>query len=263
MLAFPYAKINLGLRVLRKRSDGYHDIDSCLYPIPWRDVLEIVPARSFRFQQTGLSIPGNESDNLCVKAYELIREKKQIGPVQIHLHKVIPMGAGLGGGSSDGATTLKLLNALFQLELSEQELMDLASVLGSDCPFFIKNSPAIASGTGTTLTPIDLTLAGAWIALFKPDIHISTKEAYDHIQPDDQVSPVKELLSTPIEKWKSHLVNDFASGLSKSHPEIGNTVAHLYEKGALYAAMSGSGSAVFGIFSEEPELPDFEVFELR
>lgn len=263
MLAFPNAKINLGLKILRKRADGYHDIDSCLYPVPWRDVLELIPSDSFKFQQTGLKIPGDSKENLCVKAFELIREEKDIAPVQIHLHKVIPMGAGLGGGSADGAFTLKLLNALYQLEYTPHELEALASQLGSDCPFFIENKPVIASGTGTELQILDFSLKGAWIALKQPGLHVNTKEAYSQIVPQIPEIPIKEVVCSPIENWQTELTNDFEEGVFSMHPQIKLLKDELYTSGASYAAMSGSGSAVFGIFETKPSLEGYEVFELK
>ena len=263
MLSFPNAKINLGLRILSKRPDGYHNIESCLYPIPWRDVLEIVPAHEFSFKQTGLEIPGNSDDNLCVKAYQFLNEDYQIPPVAIHLHKVIPMGAGLGGGSADGAFAIKVLNALFDLKLPLQELKKYAARLGSDCPFFIENIPAIATDTGTTLHPTDLTLEGSWLAITHPGIHVSTKEAYAGVTPMPIAAPIDRLLHQPIEQWKSTLINDFEASIFLNHPAIAQIKNSLYEKGALYAAMSGSGSAVFGIFADEVTLDGFEVFQLR
>jgi 4-diphosphocytidyl-2-C-methyl-D-erythritol kinase len=263
MLAFPNAKINLGLNITGKRPDGYHEIESCLYPIPWKDVLEVVPAKAFRFDQTGLSIPGDHTSNLCFKAYELIRADKKIDPVHIHLHKVIPMGAGLGGGSSDGAFTLKLLNAIYQLEYSVQELQDFAAKLGSDCPFFIENKAVMATGTGTTLAPIDLSLQGAWIALKHPGIHVSTKEAYSSITPTLPTVSLTELLIAPIENWKKSIRNDFEKSVFAKYPEIEAIKNDLYNLGASYAAMSGSGSVVFGIFDAEPEIDGFEIFQLR
>ncbi|MFZ9044933.1 MAG: 4-(cytidine 5'-diphospho)-2-C-methyl-D-erythritol kinase [Cyclobacteriaceae bacterium] len=263
MLAFPNAKINLGLNITSRRPDGYHTIESCLYPIPWRDVLEAVPAKAFKFDQTGLIIPGDNSNNLCVKAYELIKEDKGIDPVHIHLHKVIPMGAGLGGGSADGAFTLKLLNAIYQLEYSVEKLQELASLLGSDCPFFIENKPAMATGTGTTLSPYDLSLKGAWIALKHPSIHVSTKEAYSGVTPRLPNASIAKLLKTPIEAWKGSVHNDFEESVFAGHPEIKSIKEDLYNKGASFAAMSGSGSAVFGVFTAVPKLEGFQVFEMR
>ena len=183
MVTFPNSKINLGLNILNKRADGYHDIETCLYPILWHDILEIVPTKSFSFVQTGRAIPGEPTHNLCVKAYELIKERHSIPNISIHLHKVIPMGAGLGGGSADAAFVLKMLNHLFSLKISSHLLKDYASLLGSDCPFFIDNLPAIASGTGTKLELYELNLSKYYIIVIFPDLHTSTSNAYANIQP--------------------------------------------------------------------------------
>lgn len=263
MIAFPNAKINLGLNILKKRTDGYHDIESCLYPIPWKDVLEIVPAKQFEFTQTGLTVPGDATDNLCVKAYQLIKSKYKIPAVKIHLHKVIPMGAGLGGGSADGAFTLKLLNALFQLEIEEQELNKLASNLGSDCPFFIRNKPALATGTGTTLSPLPISLSKQFIAIKHPGIHVSTQEAYQAVNPSIPNIPITEILDKDDSHWKTLLINDFEASVFPNHPAISDLKSLLYQQGAYFSAMSGSGSAVFGLFHEEPKLDGFEIFSLN
>lgn len=256
MLSFPNAKINLGLNILRKRSDGYHDLESCFYPIPWHDVLEIIPSDQFTFNQTGLNIPGNDADNLCIKAYQLLKADFDLDPVKIHLHKVIPMGAGLGGGSSDGAFTLRLLNHVFSLQLSIAELKEYASQLGSDCPFFIENIPAIAKGTGTDLKPFSLDLSEYFIGIKHPGIHVNTKEAYSGVSPNDQVDSIENRLNLPIENWNCQLKNDFEASIFPNYSEIKNWKDRMYEQGAIYASMSGSGSAVYGIFATEPDLKD-------
>lgn len=258
MISFPNAKINLGLNVTRKRQDGYHDIESCLFPIPLRDVLEIIPSKTFSFRQTGLEIPDNGTNNLCVQAYELLKADHNLPAVAIHLHKVIPMGAGLGGGSADCAFTLKLLNDLFSLRLTAEQLENYAAQLGSDCPFFIKNIPAIATGTGTTLAPIDLDLSPYYIALIFPGVHIGTKEAYAGLTPKTPDFPLKETLLANLENWQERLINDFQPAASVNHKKVAEALSGLEELNALYFAMSGSGSAVFGLFDHQPKSEIFD-----
>lgn len=260
MLSFPNAKINLGLNITSKRDDGYHNLESCFYPIPWCDVLEIIPAPELKFTTSGLEIPGSAATNLCLKAYELIKEAFEIPAVHIHLHKVIPMGAGLGGGSADGAFALKMLNEMFVLELGTDAMQGMAAKLGSDCPFFIENKPMYVMGTGGIFHPVDLTLSGKYIVLRHPGIHIGTGEAYSRITPQPSGQQIPELLLQPISEWQHALKNDFEESVFPHHPEVARLKGELYEKGALYAAMSGSGSAVFGIFDHQPDLPGHEVF---
>ena len=250
MILFPPAKINLGLQVTNKRADGFHDIETVFYAIPLCDALEINPSEELSFVSTGLPIEGKVENNLCIKAYELIKSRFEIPTVAIHLHKVIPMGAGLGGGSADAAYTLKLLKELFQLPITKEELVNFASQLGSDCPFFINDTPHFASGRGELLEPISVSLQAYKIVLVYPAIHVNTAWAYQQIQPKPIVLSIKEILKTPIKDWKSKLVNDFENAVFPSHPAIASIPSKLYEMGALYASMSGSGSAVFGIFEK-------------
>ncbi len=261
MIGFPHAKVNLGLQVLSKRTDGYHEIATCFYPVPVTDALEIIPSNSFRFTSSGLDIPGDPAGNLCCRAYELLREAFDIPSVHIHLHKVIPMGAGLGGGSSDGAFTLRLLSSLFSLDTEGLPL--LAAQLGSDCPFFLQDQPMLASGTGTTLTPSGLSLKGNHVLIIYPAIHVSTAAAYAGVTPSRPANTLNEILSDRLQ-WKSHLVNDFEKPVTEKHPEIGQVINRLYDNGSWYAAMSGSGSAVFGLFeTTPPEIPwpaEYSVF---
>ncbi|WP_258104776.1 4-(cytidine 5'-diphospho)-2-C-methyl-D-erythritol kinase [Marinoscillum sp. MHG1-6] len=255
MICFPNAKINLGLNVVSKRTDGYHNIETCFYPVPWTDVLEIIPSDQLTFNPSGLSIPGNADSNLCLKAYYLLKEEFDLPPVSIYLHKVIPMGAGLGGGSSDGAYTLKLLNELFALKLSTQKLETLSGKLGSDCPFFIQNQPAFATGTGTDFSPVNVSLKGMFIALTHPRIHVSTWEAYAGINPQKPAQPITEIINQPLSYWRENLINDFESSIFSNHPAIKQIKEDFYTHGAVYSAMSGSGSCVFGIFENEaPQL---------
>ncbi len=250
MISFPNAKINLGLHVLEKRKDGFHNIESCFYPMELCDALEVMPANQLHFESTGLPIPGNTSDNLVLRAYHLLSRFHDLPNVAIHLHKVIPMGAGLGGGSSDGAFALKMLNELFQIGLTNIQVKALAAELGSDCPFFLKNEPSIATGTGTSLEPIDLDLKGYRIELLYPDVHVSTGQAYALIKPKKKRLSVREILVLPISQWQDKLINDFEDPMIAKYPQIGEAKKQLLEKGAVYASMTGSGSTVFGLFEK-------------
>lgn len=249
MITFPNAKINLGLQVLRKRNDGFHDIETAFYPIPLRDSLEILKlsGRKGSFRQYGLRLGGGE--NLCQKAYNLLKEKYDIAPVSMYLLKNIPAGAGLGGGSSDAAHTLIMLNEMFDLDISSAELEILAAQLGSDCPFFIRNMPVLAEGRGEVFTPIKPGLGGKYIVVVKPDLHVSTPEAYAMVRPDQGRASLRDILEKPVEQWKDVLFNDFETPVFKNYPAIRQIKEKMYDDGALYASMSGSGSAVFGIFS--------------
>jgi 4-diphosphocytidyl-2-C-methyl-D-erythritol kinase len=252
MVVFPPAKINLGLHVLRKRKDGYHDIDTCFYPVSLTDVLEAVPSESFQYRQTGMPIPGDVQENLCVRAYQLLRQKYQIDPVEIHLHKIIPMGAGLGGGSSDGAHMLKILDTVFDLNLGSSRLKEYSAKLGSDCPFFIDSIPALGSGTGTDLAKTDLSLKGTHIQIIHPGVHVSTAQAYGSLEPRTDRQPVDEILRKPISQWKGVLINDFCQYIYDQYPVLADIEDELYANGAVYASMTGSGSAVYGLFESEP-----------
>lgn len=256
MIRFPNAKINIGLSVIGKRADGFHDIESCFYPVDWRDILEISPSRNEKLVCSGLAINGNKEDNLVWQAYQLLKREQNIPGVHIHLHKVIPMGAGIGGGSSDAAFTLKILNSLFELNLTDDALQDYAGEIGSDCPFFIKNTAALATGRGTDLTPIPVSIKGTNIILINPKIHISTAEAYNGITPGPSEVNYPEVLSKPIYEWRHYLKNDFEAYVFKKHTEIEKIVNGLYQAGAAYASMTGSGSTLYGIFDEE--LPNLE-----
>jgi len=261
MVGFPPCKINLGLSILRKRSDGFHDLETCFVPVPWSDMLEIIPASTFSFSSSGLDIPGNPEDNLCVRAYHLLQKDFKLPPVQIHLHKIIPTGAGLGGGSADAAYTLRLLNDIFSLNLDPQTLAAYAARLGSDCAFFIQDQPMIGTGRGEILEPINLSLTGKYLAICKPDIHVSTAEAYASITPHVPAVSIKEILTTkPLEEWWFHLKNDFEGPIMTKHPAIRNTRDKFYVQGARYASMSGSGAAVFAIFDNDVEI-DPEAYE--
>lgn len=251
MVSFPPCKINLGLHVLRRRNDGYHDIDSVFYPVPWTDILEILPSDSFSFTQSGIAVPGDAKNNLCVRAYERLRLAHQIGPVQMHLHKIIPMGAGLGGGSSDGAHTLRVLNRVFQLKLNEKQLREHASALGSDCSFFIFDQPMLGQGRGEVLSPLPLLLRGYYLVVVKPDVHVSTAEAYRAITPRSDRTALETMLKAPISDWKDFLENDFEKSVFAQFPVIRKLKELMYSLGAVYASMSGSGSSVYGLFENK------------
>lgn len=262
MITFPNAKINLGLNILSKRGDGYHEISSCLYPIPWHDVLEIVPSQKFQFQQTGLTVEGADHDNLCVKAYDLLKETHDLPPVAIHLHKVIPMGAGLGGGSSDATFTITMLNKMFVLEMTDEEMIEVSAKLGSDCPFFIHNAPTMVSGTGTTLERISLDLSAFFIGLISPKVHVSTAEAYGSIVPSVPTKDIVSILFNPVSQWQGVLKNDFETPIKDKHLDIKKALAKIDSQNPLYSAMSGSGSAVFGIFeNDKVDQSAFDIFE--
>ena len=253
MVVFPHCKINLGLHVISKREDGYHTIETCFYPVPWTDILEIIPAKEFSFTSSGLIIPGKEEDNLCIKAYRILQAQFDLAPVKIHLHKVLPTGAGLGGGSSDAAFALRLLNSIFDLNLDKDELREFASQLGSDCAFFIDDKPMLGSGRGEKLSELALNLKGLYMVLVKPDIHVSTADAYAGVKPQTPHLTIGEILTRPLNGWNGYLVNDFEKSVFAKYPAIEAIKNELCNQGALYASMSGSGSSVFGIFKSQTE----------
>ncbi|GAB3987152.1 4-(cytidine 5'-diphospho)-2-C-methyl-D-erythritol kinase [Spirosoma daeguense] len=248
MLTFPACKINLGLRITEKRTDGFHNLQSCFYPVGWSDVLEVITADTFGFSSSGLTIPGNGSDNLCVRAYNLLRRDFDLPPVFLHLHKIIPIGAGLGGGSTDAAFTLKLLNERFGLALTIPQLEEYARRLGSDCAFFIQNRPMYCTEKGDVFSEISVDLSGYHILLVYPNMAISTAEAYAGIRPQQPTESLFEQLQMPIATWRNTIHNDFEDSLFPKYPVLEQIKAQLYENGAIYASMSGSGSTVFGIF---------------
>lgn len=252
MVSFPNCKINLGLNILRKRPDGYHDLESVFYPISLSDILEITENQhKTELINTGLEIECPMDKNLCYKAYELLKKKFDLPHVRIHLHKIIPFGAGLGGGSSDAAYTIKLLNELFALNLSVAKMQKYAAMTGSDCAFFINNIPAIATGRGEILKKTDLNLSHYKILLIKPNIHISTAEAYSGIKPSMPEISIEEVIKKPLADWKFLLKNDFETHLFTKYSELAAIKETLYSSEAIYAAMSGSGSTVFGIYPKD------------
>lgn len=253
MVTFPNAKINIGLYITEKRADGFHNLESCFYPVGWCDILEILPAETLSFKSTGLDIPGNPESNLCLKAYHLLKQDFDVSPVSIHLHKVVPIGAGMGGGSADCAFTIKTLNEFFALHLSVEQMENYARKLGSDCAFFIQNRPQYCFGKGDEFANIAIDLAGKYIVLVNPNIHISTAEAYSGVKPQKSNIDLQEVLQKPVNEWKDLVKNDFEKHLLPKYPIIENIKNQLYELGATYASMTGSGSTVFGVFDEEIE----------
>ena len=259
MVSFPPCKINLGLQVLSRQQDGYHSIATCFYPLPWTDILEILPAETFAFSQTGLTIPGSGNDNLCISAYQILRKEFNLPHVRIHLHKIIPVGAGLGGGSSDAAHTLRTLNLIFKLRLTEQQLMHYAAQLGSDVSFFIQDEARLGRGRGNSLEPVALNLKGYFIRLFMPDFSISTAEAYSTVVPKAPDMDIRSIVENSHHQWKGELQNDFELTLFKKYPVIQQIKNELYQSGATYASMSGSGASVFGIFEKEPPVFNYSL----
>lgn len=257
MVVFPNCKINLGLNIILKREDGYHDLETVFYPIAINDTVEIITntdkilSEQIQYSTSGISVTGDINSNLCVKAYYLLKSKfSQIPSIKMHLHKNIPIGAGLGGGSADGAFTLQLLNNKYQLGLSQLELINYALELGSDCPFFMLNKACIGKGRGEILTEIALNLSNYQFLMVNPNIHISTAWAFSKIIPAVPNSPIEKIIQEPVIKWKDHLINDFQKPVVDKHPEIGLIIDLLYSSGAIYASLSGSGSTVFGIFKK-------------
>lgn len=252
MISFPGCKINLGLHILFKRDDNYHEVETVMYPIPLQDILEVVPSEELTFNSSGLPIPGEVSENLCLKAYHLLKDEFALPPVHIHLHKIIPMGGGLGGGSSNGASTLKLLNELFNLQLTTPILKEKAAKLGSDCAFFIENNPQICTGRGELTESIAIDLSQYYLKIVNIGIHISTAEAYGGVSPKKPTRSLSETLGQDISMWKEHLRNDFEEGVFMNHPALEAVKQKLYKEGAAYASMTGSGSTLFGIYKVEP-----------
>jgi 4-diphosphocytidyl-2-C-methyl-D-erythritol kinase len=258
MILFPNAKINIGLNIVEKRNDGFHNIESIFYPIPVCDTLEIIEnednSEQIIFSSSGIEIPGNASDNLCVKAYQLISKDYSLPKIKIHLHKHIPIGAGLGGGSADAAFFIRLLNTKFELNLAWGEMHHYAKQLGSDCSFFISNKPAFVKGKGDEFESIELNLSNYYIVLIYPNIHINTAKAYSGVTPKKSNRSLEDdILKLPINEWATYIHNDFEDSVFKQYPEIKKIKQQLYQCGALYASMSGSGSSVYGLFKTKTD----------
>ena len=253
MITFPNAKINLGLNIVEKRPDGYHNLETIFYPINLQDALEVTRRENddneYTLHLSGTPLEGEPEDNLVVKAYKLLKKDfPGLSPVDIHMYKHIPAGAGLGGGSSDAACMIKLLNDKFSLGLSTERMEEYAARLGADCAFFIRNKPVFATGIGNLFEPVELSLKGYHIVLIKPDIFVSTRDAFAGIKPARPAVSLKEIAKQPMETWKDRMKNDFEDSVFKKFPEIAAIKDKLYDLGALYASMSGSGSSVYGIF---------------
>lgn len=267
MIVYPNAKINIGLNVVEKRPDGYHNLETVFYPIGLQDILEIkemeeddsVPEGGYRLKVTGTILDGSPEDNLVVRAFKLLKHDFDLPPVSIGLYKHIPTGAGLGGGSSDAAFTIKTLNGRFSLGLTDEQMEDYCTRLGADCPFFIKDEPVFATGIGNEFHPVSFSLKGKHLVLVKPDIFVSTKDAYAKVKVQKPAVALPELLVQPLDTWKDTVVNDFEPSVFSKYPEIAAIKDSMYDIGAVYASMSGSGSSVFGIFDEPLENVD-EVF---
>jgi len=259
MLNFPNAKINIGLNVLNRRDDGYHNLETIFYPVNLKDALEIVVADELSFESSGLEIPGMVEDNLCIKGYHLMKKDFDLPPVKIHLHKHIPIGAGLGGGSADAAFFIRLIDQNFNLGMTDEQMIGYARKLGADCAFFIKNKPVFAFEIGDEFEPVRLDLSKYQVVLVMPPVHVSTAEAYRGVKPAPVKDSLMDLIYEPIADWKKYIKNDFEASVFKNHPEIRGVKASLYEAGALYASMSGSGASVFGIFQTTPDLSALEI----
>ncbi len=258
MIAFPNAKINIGLNITGRRPDGYHNLETVLYPVKIYDALEIITADKVSFNASGTNIPGRVADNLCLKGYELLKKDFPLPAVNIHLHKHIPIGAGLGGGSADAAFCIKLLNQKFTLGLTGNQMRTYARQLGADCAFFIEAQPVYAFNKGDEFEQIQLNLSAYDIALVMPPVYVSTAEAYRGVKPRPSATLLKETVKLPITSWKQFIINDFEETIFKNYPLIKDVKAALYEEGALYASMSGSGASVFGIFDYKPNLTVLE-----
>ena len=258
MILFPNAKINIGLNITERRTDGYHNLETIFYPVKINDALEVIEADKLSFESSGLDIPGRMEDNLCVRGYHLLKKDRDLPPVKIHLHKHIPIGAGLGGGSADAAFFIRLMDEKFALGLSVDEMQDYARILGADCAFFIENKPVFAFEKGDEFESIKLDLANYSVVLVMPPVQVSTAEAYRGVKPVMPKDSLYELINLPITEWKKYIKNDFEESIFKNHAEIRGVKAALYQAGALYASMSGSGASVFGIFEQKPDLSFLE-----
>ncbi|NLZ73050.1 MAG: 4-(cytidine 5'-diphospho)-2-C-methyl-D-erythritol kinase [Bacteroidales bacterium] len=265
MITFSNAKINIGLNIVSKRSDGYHNLETVYYPIPIEDSIEIhlnkkqnAPITLYTY---GKKIEGEIADNLIIKVYNLIKKDFDIPCLNVYLSKNIPSGAGLGGGSSNAAFMLKLLNRHFNLNIPIKKLEKYAKRLGADCPFFIQNKPVFAQGIGDLFSPIDLDLKDYNVVIIKSDLFISTQKAFSKVQIQKPKNPLLDCINLPIHKWKKYISNDFENSVFPIYPELKEIKKYLYESGALFASMSGSGPSIYGIYSKENDLPDFSMFK--
>jgi 4-diphosphocytidyl-2C-methyl-D-erythritol kinase len=253
MISFPNAKINIGLNITGKRPDGYHNLETIFFPVEWSDALEIAFSGELVFSASGIEISGPPDSNLVMKAYHLLAKEYNLPPLRIHLHKQIPFGAGLGGGSADGAFMLMMLDKAFKLNIQQAKMVEYAARLGSDCPFFVVNRPTYATGRGEIMSPIDLSLKGLSLFMVKPSVEVSTAAAFKNIVPHESAVSLQKLISLPVTDWKNHIYNQFELSVFQQFPEIEAIKTQLYSLGAIYASMSGSGSCVFGLFVDLPE----------
>ncbi len=258
MLSFANAKINLGLNLTEKRTDGYHNLETVFFPIKLYDVIELIDADETTCIIKGIEVPGNANDNICLKAFKTLQNDFNLPNQQIILLKNIPVGAGLGGGSSDAAFLIKLVNTKFKLQLSEAKMKDYARVLGADCAFFIANKPVYAFAKGDQFEDLFIDLSTYFMVLVKPNVHVSTAQAYQNVKVKKQKKSVKELIQLPIKEWKENIFNDFEPSVFEKYPQIEKIKTELYAAGATFALMSGSGSSVFAIFEKEVKLPELE-----
>lgn len=256
MVLYPNAKINLGLNIVEKRSDGYHNIESVFYPVPLADKLEINENKRLTFSTSGIELDSNPENNLVLQAYHKLCRIQDLPPVNLHLHKSIPFGGGLGGGSSDATFCLKGLNTMFNLGLSDEKLRHISSGIGADCPFFINNQPSFVSGIGDILRPCRLDLSGYFLILVKPSVGVPTPVAYKHVKPALPDHNIRDILYQPVKEWKMYLKNDFEDSVFKAFPGFFSIKKTLYDGGAEYASMSGSGSTIYGIFKQDTDLRD-------
>lgn len=258
MICFPNAKINIGLNIVSRRSDGYHNLETIFYPIKIKDALEVIEAPEMGFETSGIEIPGHANENLCLKAYNLLRSDFDLPNISIHLHKTIPIGAGLGGGSANAAFFVKLINDKFNLGLTFDKMQSYCRLLGADCAFFIENKPLFAYDKGDVFKPIDIDLTNYNLALVMPPVHVSTAEAYRGVTPKMPVQSLQDLIKLPINQWQGKILNDFEPHIFKAYPQIRSIKADLIASGAIFSLMSGSGASVFGIFNTKPDLSTFK-----
>lgn len=260
MIGFAGAKVNIGLNIIKKRIDGFHELETIFYPVQLCDVIEIIPNNQqdadTQFFNTGINIQAGIKNNLCLNAYRLLQKAYNLPPVSIYLHKIIPIGAGLGGGSSDAVMVLHILNETFDLQLSKKQLIDYSNQLGSDCAFFVENQPTLATGRGEKLEPLSLNLDNYYLVVLYPNIHISTAKAYAGTTPKKNENSLKELIELPVAEWKRYIRNDFEESIFQDYPEIKRLKEKLYAFGAIYSSMSGSGSSVYGIFNFKPKMSE-------
>lgn len=262
MLTFANAKINLGLNLIEKRPDGYHNLETIFYPIQLTDTVELVDADETTCVTKGIEIPGNDEDNICLKAFKRLQYEFDLPHQQIILLKNIPVGAGLGGGSADAAFLIKLVNEKFNLNLTSAQMEDYARHLGADCAFFIENKPVYAFAKGDKFESLELSLSNYFIVLVKPPVHVSTALAYANVKVKQPLTSLKNLIHLPLKEWRNAILNDFEPSVFAKYPQIDEIKTKLYAAGATFALMSGSGSSVFGIFEEPIKLPELEVENL-